>query len=163
MTQTLKFAAGDYVVYPAQGVGRIITIENQEVSGFHIQVFVIEFEKNRMTVRVPVSKAVSTGLRHLASSSDIDTAFKVFKKRMRVKKNVWARRLQEYELKINSGCLSSIAEVLRELYKDDIEQSYSERQVYHLALSRMCLEVSLVQKANEDTVIKDIEARLQAA
>lgn len=163
MTHSLEFTRGDYVVYPTHGVGRIKSIEDQEVAGHHLQVFVIEFEKSRMTVRVPVTKARMAGLRSLATPSEIESAFQIFQKRFKVKKLVWARRLQEYELKINSGSLRLLAEVLRELYKNDIEQSYSERQVYHSALTRMCLEIALVHQSNEEVVAKEIESLLQAA
>lgn len=163
MPHSLAFSCGDYVVYPTHGVGRVKAVENQEISGGSVQVFVIEFERNRMTLRVPVSKACAAGLRHLATGTDIDAAFKVFQKKLKVKKTVWARRAQEYELKINSGSLSSMAEVLRELYRQESEQSYSERQIYHAALTRMCFEISLVQSCDEQSVAKDIESRLQAA
>lgn len=162
MAFSLSFSCGDYVVYPTHGVGRVKAIEEQEIAGCHLKVFVIEFEKNRMTLRVPVMKAQVAGLRPLATKDDIDAAFKILHKKLKVKKTVWARRAQEYDLKINSGCLSSIAEVLRELYRHEAEQSYSERQVYHAALSRMCFEIALVQSCEETIVAQEIESRLNA-
>jgi CarD family transcriptional regulator len=162
MLMSLPFSCGDYVVYPNHGVGRVKAIEEQAISGCQLHVFVIEFEKNRMTLRVPVTKAKTAGLRPLATAEDIQVAFEVLRKKLRVKKSVWARRAQEYELKINSGCLKSIAEVLRELHRHETEQSYSERQVYHAALSRMCFEISLVHQCDESLVAQEIELRLKA-
>lgn len=163
MSHSPKISSGDYVVYPSQGVGRVRSIECQEVAGCQLNVFVIEFDKNRMVLRLPVEKAKGSGLRPLASAEDIDEAYNAFATKHRVKKAVWSRRAQEYELKINSGSLKSMAEVLRELYKDELEQSYSERQLYHLALERMCLEISLVKNASEEEVVQEIEGRLRSA
>jgi CarD family transcriptional regulator len=161
MGALLNFSCGDYVVYPNHGLGVVKAIEEQEISGCHLRVFVIEFQKNRMTVRVPVMKAASSGMRPLATTEEIQKAFDILKKKLKAKKTVWARRAQEYELKINSGHLISIAEVLRELYRQETDQSYSERQVYHTALTRMCSEIALVKACDENSVAQEIESYLK--
>jgi CarD family transcriptional regulator len=147
MTKTkkaLEFRPNDFVVYPAHGVGRIVSIEEQEVAGLRLEMFVISFEKDKMTLRVPIAKANSVGMRPLSSADIVDKALETLKGRARVKRAMWSRRAQEYEQKINSGDLISIAEVVRDLHRSDDqrEQSYSERQLYEAALERLTREVA---------------------
>ena len=125
------FKTGEAVVYPTHGVGRIKSIEVQEVAGFKLELFVIFFEKDKMTLRVPVSKAPSVGMRKLSETAIITKALETVTGRARIKRTMWSRRAQEYEAKINSGDLIQIAEVVRDLYRSDAqpEQSYSERQL----------------------------------
>ena len=141
MTKNKKpdFRPSEFVVDPAHGVGKIISIEEQEIAGIHLELFVISFEKDKMTLRVPTTKARSCGMRALASSDVVDQAMKTLQGRARIKRTMWSRRAQEYEAKINSGDLVSIAEVVRDLHRasDQPEQSYSERQLYESALDRM--------------------------
>lgn len=160
-----NFSDGDLVVYPAHGVGKLVAIETQHVAGCELKVFVIAFEKNRMTLRLPMAKAREAGLRALSSDIDIEDAYKTLKKKFSVKKTIWARRAQEYELKISSGSLTAIAEVLRELYRkeDQPEQSYSERQIYQSAMQRLAAEVSAVSRCDETEVVKTVEDILSAA
>lgn len=145
------FRANDYVVYPAHGVGRIITIEEQEIAGVRLELFVISFEKEKMTLRVPTAKANSVGMRSLSSPELITKALETLKGRARVKRAMWSRRAQEYEQKINSGDLMAIAEVVRDLHRcdDQREQSYSERQLYEAALERLTREVAAVAGVDE--------------
>jgi CarD family transcriptional regulator len=142
----LAFKAGETVVYASHGVGRITAIEEQEVAGFTLQVFVIFFEKDKMTVRVPIAKAASSGLRKLVEPAVVETALEVLSGRARAKRGMWARRGQEYEAKINSGDLMLLAEVLRDLYRspEQTEPSYSERQLYESALETLAREISVV-------------------
>jgi CarD family transcriptional regulator len=139
------------VVYPAHGVGRIISIDEQEVAGLRLEMFVISFEKDKMTLRVPTAKAASVGMRALSSTDIVDRAIDTLKGRARVKRAMWSRRAQEYEQKINSGDLISIAEVVRDLHRNDDqrEQSYSERQLYEAALERLTREVAAVNGIEE--------------
>ena len=149
MNQTKRgeFRANDFVVYPAHGVGRIITIEVQEIAGVTLELFVISFDKEKMTLRVPTAKATSVGMRVLSSPDVVDKALTTLGGRARVKRAMWSRRAQEYEQKINSGDLISIAEVVRDLHRgeDQPEQSYSERQLYEAAIERMTREVAAVE------------------
>ncbi len=140
------FHPNEFVVYPSHGVGKIVSIEEQEIAGFHMELFVISFEKDKMTLRVPTAKATSVGMRGLSSPAVIDRAMETLKGRARVKRAMWSRRAQEYEQKINSGDLISIAEVVRDLHRNDEqrEQSYSERQLYEAALERLTREVAAV-------------------
>ena len=146
-----EFRANDFVVYPAHGVGKIITIEEQEIAGVKLELFVISFEKEKMTLRVPTAKANSVGMRTLASQELIEKALTTLGGRARVKRAMWSRRAQEYEQKINSGDIISIAEVVRDLHRaeDQPEQSYSERQLYEAALERLTREVAAVNGIDE--------------
>jgi len=143
------------VVYPAHGVGTIVGIETQEVAGYELEVYVITFDHEKMTLRVPTKKAVGSGLRPLAEDNVVSKALTTLKGRARVKRTMWSRRAQEYEAKINSGDLISIAEVVRDLHRaeDQPEQSYSERQLYESALDRMAREVAAIERIDRDAAI----------
>ena len=162
MSDKLGFAAGDLVVYPTHGVGKILGIENQEIAGYTLNVFVVHFDKDRMTLRVPLAKAKGSGLRRLSTRKEMDAALAKLKGRSRAKRTMWSRRAQEYEQKINSGDPGSIAEVVRDLYRSDTqpEQSYSERQLYEAALDRLSREIAAVQRVTETEAVKEIEAAL---
>ena len=149
------FAAGDYVVYPAHGVGEISGVENQEVAGISLKVYVITFDHEKMTLRVPTRKAKTAGLRPLANTDVVGQALTTLKGRARVKRTMWSRRAQEYEAKINSGDLISIAEVVRDLHRaeNQPEQSYSERQLYESALDRMAREVAAIEHIDREAAI----------
>jgi CarD family transcriptional regulator len=161
MTKTKKsdFRPDDFVVYPAHGVGRIISIEEQEVAGFKLELFVISFEKDKMTLRVPTNKATEAGLRALSSADTVAHALKTLKGKAKVKKAMWSRRAQEYEQKINSGDLIAIAEVVRDLHRadDQREQSYSERQLYEAARERLTREIAAVAGRDETAAAKEID------
>ena len=153
------FRPNDYVVYPSHGVGKIISIEEQEIAGFHMELFVISFEKDKMTLRVPTAKAETVGMRGLSSPDVVGKAMDTLKGRARVKRAMWSRRAQEYEQKINSGDLISIAEVVRDLHRNDDqrEQSYSERQLYEAALERLTREVAAVEDGDEVAAAKKVD------
>ena len=146
-----EFSPDDYVVYPAHGVGQIISIEEQEIAGINLELFVISFEKDKMTLRVPTAKATEVGMRSLSSPDVVSKALDTLKGKARVKRAMWSRRAQEYEQKINSGDLIAIAEVVRDLHRadDQREQSYSERQLYEAALERLTRELAAVQGMDE--------------
>jgi CarD family transcriptional regulator len=152
------FKTSEWIVYPAHGVGRIIGIEEQEIAGVSLELFVITFEKDKMTLRVPTGKSQSVGMRKLAEENIIRRAMETLKGKARVKRTMWSRRAQEYEAKINSGDLIAIAEVVRDLYRSESqpEQSYSERQLYEAALDRMAREVAVVDKLDERGAIQRI-------
>jgi len=145
------FKVSEHVVYPAHGVGQIMTIEEQEVAGHRLELFVIYFEKDKMRVKVPVAKAVSIGMRKLSDTGFVDRALKILQGRARVKRTMWSRRAQEYDSKINSGDLIAVTEVVRDLYRSENQpdQSYSERQLYEAALDRMAREVAAVHRLSE--------------
>ncbi len=147
----MEFRPNDYVVYPAHGVGQIVSIEEQEIAGHNLELFVISFEKDKMTLRVPTNKAAHVGMRTLSSPAVVSQALTTLKGKARVKKAMWSRRAQEYEQKIHSGDLIAIAEVVRDLHRanDQREQSYSERQLYEAALERLTREVAAVNGADE--------------
>ena len=156
------FQTGDYVVYPAHGVGRITGIESQTVAGVSLEVFVIAFDQDKMTLRVPTSKVKTGGLRALSGPAIMDDALKTLTGRARIKRAMWSRRAQEYEAKINSGDLISIAEVVRDLHRatDQPEQSYSERQLYESALDRMAREVAAIESVDREEAIKKLTGTL---
>lgn len=151
VSQRHGFKTNEHVVYPAHGVGRIIGIEEQEIAGMALELFVINFEKEKLTLRVPTGKLESVGLRKLAEEHVVEKALGVLKGRARVKRTMWSRRAQEYVAKINSGDIIALAEVVRDLYRSEAqpEQSYSERQLYEDALDRMAREVAAVFKLDE--------------
>jgi CarD family transcriptional regulator len=152
MADNDNFAKGDYVVYPAHGVGLIEGIETQTISGMEIKLYAINFEKERMRLKIPMTKAKESGLRKLCTTSRLKDAIKTLKGKARIRRTMWSRRAQEYELKINSGDPVAIAEVLRDLKRsnDDTEQSYSELQIYQSALERLAREVAAVEKTSEE-------------
>lgn len=161
--KTYDFQPNEFVVYPSHGVGKIVSIEEQEIAGFEMELFVIAFEKDKMTLRVPTDKAIAVGMRGLSTPAIIERAMTTLKGRARVKRAMWSRRAQEYEQKINSGDLISIAEVVRDLHRSDDqrEQSYSERQLYEAALERLTREVAAVDgdgEANAEQRIGDVLA-----
>jgi CarD family transcriptional regulator len=161
-TQRQGFKTNEFIVYPAHGVGQIVSIEEQEVAGYKLELFVINFVKDKMTLRVPTTKINSVGMRKLAETPMVRRALETLKGRARIKRTMWSRRAQEYEAKINSGDIVAIAEVVRDLYRSDTqpEQSYSERQLYEAALDRLAREISAVQRITETEAIKEIEAAL---
>jgi CarD family transcriptional regulator len=161
-TQRQGFKTNEFIVYPAHGVGQILAIEEQEVAGAKLELFVINFVKDKMTLRVPTAKIVSVGMRKLAEPPVVKRALETLKGRARIKRTMWSRRAQEYEAKINSGDIVAIAEVVRDLYRSDTqpEQSYSERQLYEAAVDRLSREIAAVQRVTETEAIKEIEAAL---
>ena len=156
------FKTGEYIVYPAHGVGQIVSIDEQEVAGHKLELFVIDFQKDKMRLKVPVAKATSSGKRKLSETDYVDRALKVVQGRARIKRTMWSRRAQEYDAKINSGDLIAISEVVRDLFRADNqpEQSYSERQLYEAALDRMAREIAAVNKMSETEAVRLIEANL---
>jgi len=149
------FRTNEYIVYPAHGVGRIVSIEEQEIAGASLELFVINFEKDKMTLRVPTGKLETVGMRKLSEDKIVKKALGTLKGKARVKRTMWSRRAQEYEAKINSGDLISIAEVVRDLHRaeNQPEQSYSERQLYESALDRMAREVAAIERIDRDAAI----------
>ena len=162
LTQRQGFKTNEFVVYPAHGVGQILAIEEQEIAGARLELFVINFIKDKMTLRVPTAKVANVGMRKLSEPALVKKALETLKGRARVKRTMWSRRAQEYEAKINSGDIVAIAEVVRDLYRSESqpEQSYSERQLYEAALDRLSREIAVVQHATETEAIKEIEAQL---
>lgn len=158
VSQRHGFKTNEFIVYPAHGVGRIVGIEEQEIAGMSLELFVITFEKEKLTLRVPTGKLESVGMRKLADDGIVKKAMDTLKGRARVKRTMWSRRAQEYVAKINSGDLISIAEVVRDLYRSEAqpEQSYSERQLYEDALDRMAREIAAVEKLDERGAVQRI-------
>ena len=159
-----EFRPNEYVVYPAHGVGQIVSIEKQEIAGIDLELFVISFEKDKMTLRVPTHKASEVGMRSLSTPDEVTRAMTTLKGKAKVKKAMWSRRAQEYEQKINSGDLIAIAEVVRDLHRtdDQREQSYSERQLYEAALERLTREIAAVSGDDELAAQKQVDTVLGA-
>ncbi|MFL6766519.1 MAG: CarD family transcriptional regulator [Sphingomicrobium sp.] len=160
--KALSFDVGDYVVYPKHGVGRVVELQSTEIAGTRLDLYVLRFEKEKMTLRVPVAKADSVGMRKLSSDKTMKDALETLKGKPKVKRTMWSRRAQEYEAKINSGDIVAIAEVVRDLYRSESqpEQSYSERQLYEAALDRLSREIAVVQHSTETEAVKEIESQL---
>ncbi len=154
-----SFKVGELVVYPAHGVGKITNIEEQEIAGIKLELYIVDFEKEKLRLKVPTNRAEQKGMRHLADRSLIEQAMKVIRGRARIKRTMWSRRAQEYDAKINSGDMIAVSEVIRDLYRSDRqpEQSYSERQLFEQALGRFARELAAVRKVDEDQCIKELE------
>ena len=152
--KALSFDVGDYVVYPKHGVGRVIELQKEQIAGMELELYVLRFEKERMTLRVPTNKAEGVGMRKLSSNKTLET----LKGKPKVKRTMWSRRAQEYEAKINSGDLVSIAEVTRDLFRadDQPEQSYSERQIFEAASSRLARELAAMEETDEPSALQKI-------
>ncbi len=165
MGKKAEFSAGDFVVYPTHGVGKIVGVEEQEISGHELQLFVIKFETEKMTLRLPIEKAKGAGLRKLSSRQQMELALSTLRGRSRVNRAMWSRRAQEYAAKINSGDPISIAEVGRDLHRNagQPDQSYSERQIYESALERLVRELAAVEKIDRIAATQRLEEMLQAA
>jgi CarD family transcriptional regulator len=165
MSNKIEFLAGDFVVYPAHGVGRVEGVETHHIAGQEVTLYAISFEKERMTLKVPIAKAKNSGLRRLSSRDRIKAALETLQGRSRVRRTMWSRRAQEYEAKINSGDPVSIAEVVRDLHRgtDQCDQSYSERQIYQAALERLARELAAVEKIDELLATERLEQVLNKA
>ena len=164
-SKALDFEVGDYVVYPKHGVGRVIELQNEEIAGMQLELYVLRFEKEKMTLRVPTNKAEGVGMRKLSSDKTLKDALKTLESKPKVKRTMWSRRAQEYESKINSGDLISIAEVTRDLFRadDQPEQSYSERQIFEAASSRLARELAAMEKTDEPAALEKLIVILNKA
>ncbi|MDR1391458.1 MAG: CarD family transcriptional regulator [Holosporales bacterium] len=165
MSLSETFKVGSWVVYPSHGVGKLDDIEKIEINGERMDFFVISFNKNKLVLKLPIKKALESGLRKVVSKEEMKSVFDILIQKGRKRRLMWSKRAQEYEMKVNSGNLLSIAEVIRELYREggDIVQSFSERQIYQLAMERLALEVSIVEEIEESEAIRKLEVILQAA
>ena len=163
ITQRQGFKTGEFIVYPSHGVGKIIDIEEQEVAGLTLELFVIEFAQDKMLLRVPTAKVESVGMRKISEDAVVAKALKTLQGRARIKRTMWSRRAQEYEAKINSGDMGSVAEVVRDLFRadDQPEQSYSERQLYEQALDRLAREIAAVEKLSLTESIQKIRENVE--
>lgn len=160
-TRSVRFRANESVVYPSHGVGRVVRVEDQMFGEVKVPLLVIYFEKEKMTLRVPKARAADAGLRSLSSPTRIREAIDTLKGRARIKRMMWSRRAQEYEQKINSGDILSIAEVVRDLHRvGDQSQSYSERQLYQQARERLVSEVAAVHKTDVTQARERVEEAL---
>lgn len=157
-TSKIAFNSGEFVVYPAHGVGKVADISTQKIGGAELELIVVNFDKDKMTLRVPLSKAESVGLRKISETPVMDEALGVLKGKAKVRKIMWSRRAQEYENKINSGSPVAIAEVVRDLYRRGnlSEQSYSERQIYEQALDRLANEYAICNNISAGDATKKL-------
>jgi CarD family transcriptional regulator len=160
--QRLGFKTGEFIIYPAHGLGKIVSIDEQEIAGFKLELFVVSFMKEKMTLRVPTAKIAQVGMRKLSDADTIVQSLEVLTGRARVKRTMWSRRAQEYEAKINSGDIIAVSEVVRDLHRSEAqpEQSYSERQLYEAALERLMSEIAAVEEITETEALKKIETSL---
>lgn len=158
----LTFKVGELIVYPAHGVGRVVQIETQEIAGAKLELYIVDFEKEKLRLKVPTGRAEQKGMRRLSDKTQIEQALKVLKGRARIKRTMWSRRAQEYDAKINSGDIFAVAEVVRDLYRSERqpEQSYSERQLFEQALARMSREIAAVKKIDDDQATRELEEYL---
>lgn len=159
------FKSGQFIVYPAHGVGKVTGIEQDVIAGFDIETYVVHFEQDKMTLRVPTARAATSGMRPLSNELILKDSFTTLKGRARIKRTMWSRRAQEYEAKINSGDLILVSEVVRDLHRTDAqpEQSYSERQLYERAIDRMVREVAAIKKVDRGAALEEVLETLTKA
>ena len=163
------YKVGNHVVYPTHGVGKIMAEETQMIGDVELRMLVISFEKDKMTLRVPVHRATAAGLRPVSNTEQMKKVFVTLKSRARTSRGMWSRRAQEYETKINSGNIFFIAEVVRDLHQnvDQSERSYSERMIYESALARLVGELAACEgtdhKTATDKLMKLLRAKVAAA
>ena len=164
-TKDETFAENDYVVYPTHGVGKVEKIAVEDIAGYSLELIHITFDENRMTLRVPVTKAKTAGLRKLSTKKAYDEALATLKGRARIKRTMWSRRAQEYEQKINSGDPVAIAEVVRDLHRNagQPDQSFSERQIYEAALDRMAAELAAIDQTDKATALTKLGTYLKSS
>lgn len=165
MTHKKMFEIGSWVVYPSHGVGKLDNIDKFEINGDTVEFFVISFPKNKLTLKLPIKKAIDAGLRKITTKTEMKDALEVLSQKSKKRRLMWSKRAQEYEAKINSGDPCSLAEVLRDLYKEggDSMQSFSERQIYQHAMERLAREISIVEEIEETEAVKKLEMILHAA
>ena len=155
---SLTFNAGEYVVYPTHGVGKVADVTKQNIAGSELELLVVNFDKDKMTLRIPTSKIQNVGLRKISDDKTMNEAFATLKGKAKIRKIMWSRRAQEYENKINSGNPVAIAEVIRDFYRNEnlAEQSYSERQIYEQAVNRLASEVSIYSNCSMEEANKKL-------
>jgi len=157
-----EFLPEQYVVYPSHGIGQILEIEKKEIAGQMLTMYVIEFEKEKMTLRVPIEKTKEIGVRKVSTKNQLKDIFEILTGKAKIRRTMWSRRAQEYEAKINSGNIKLLTEVVRDLFRSDSqpEQSYSERQLYEAARERLSREVAVIEKTDEQKAIEKMETIL---
>ena len=157
-----EFKIGEVVVYPKHGVGEIIKLESMEVSSIKTKFYVVKMEQGKLTIRVPLDKQNEVGLRKISSKKIIDEVFNTLKLKPKIRRIMWSRRAQEYDTKILSGDPIRIGEVVRDLFRKNSqpEQSYSERQMFQVALERLAREVAAVEKTDYFQATEKIESTL---
>ena len=157
-----EFLPEQYVVYPSHGIGQILEIEKKEIAGQMLTMYVIEFEKEKMTLRVPIEKTKEIGVRKVSTKNQLKDIFEILTGKAKIRRTMWSRRAQEYEAKINSGDIKLLTEVVRDLFRSDSqpEQSYSERQLYEAARERLSREVAVIEKTDEQKAIEKMETIL---
>jgi len=157
-----EFLPEQYVVYPSHGIGQILEIEKKEIAGQMLTMYVIEFEKEKMTLRVPIEKTKEIGVRKVSTRNQLKNIFEILTGKAKIRRTMWSRRAQEYEAKINSGNIKLLTEVVRDLFRSDSqpEQSYSERQLYEAARERLSREVAVIEKTDEQKAIEKMETIL---
>lgn len=160
-----EFKTGEFIVYPAHGVGKVVGVEQEVIAGFDIEVYVVVFEQDKMTLRVPTAKSSTSGMRALSNENVLKDAYTTLKGRARIKRTMWSRRAQEYDAKINSGDLLLVAEVVRDLHRtpEQPDQSYSERQLYECALDRLVREVAAIEKNDRGVAMDNVLETLAKA
>ena len=144
------FKTGEIVVYPKHGVGEIEKIESMEISSIKTKFYVVKMEQSKLIIRVPLDKKDEVGLRKISSKKIIEEVYSTLKLKPKIRRIMWSRRAQEYETKIFSGDPVRIAEVVRDLFRksSQAEQSYSERQMFQVAIERLAREVAAVEKTD---------------
>ena len=161
----LQYSVGDFIVYPSHGVGEVTDIQTFEIAEEKLEMYNVVFDKEKMTLKIPTIKAKEIGIRKVSSRNEMKKTLEILKGKAKIRRTMWSRRAQEYEAKINSGILTELTEVVRDLFRNSNqpEQSYSERQLYESARDRLAREVAVVEKTDDDNAVEKIEIILNDA
>ena len=161
----LQYSVGDFIVYPSHGVGEITAIQTFEIAEEKLEMYNVIFDKEKMTLKIPTIKAKEIGIRKVSSRNEMKKTLEILKSKAKIRRTMWSRRAQEYEAKINSGILTELTEVVRDLFRNSNqpEQSYSERQLYESARDRLAREVAVVEKTDDIKAVEKIEIILNDA
>jgi len=161
----LQYSVGDFIVYPSHGVGEVTDIQTFEIAEEKLEMYNVIFDKEKMTLKIPTIKAKEIGIRKVSSRNEMKKTLEILKGKPKIRRTMWSRRAQEYEAKINSGILTELTEVVRDLFRNSNqpEQSYSERQLYESARDRLAREVAVVEKTDDDNAVEKIEIILNDA
>ena len=161
----LQYSVGDFIVYPSHGVGEITAIQTFEIAEEKLEMYNVIFDKEKMTLKIPTIKAKEIGIRKVSSRNEMKKTLEILKSKAKIRRTMWSRRAQEYETKINSGILTELTEVVRDLFRNSNqpEQSYSERQLYESARDRLAREVAVVEKTDDIKAVEKIEIILNDA
>lgn len=162
----INFKVGEKAVYPAQGVGEIVSIETREINGNKETFYVMKILKTESKILIPTKKAQEEGLRKIISKEKLKDIYSILKSKeiSPTSKKTWNRRYREYMDKIKTGSVFEVAEVIRDLsrLKSQKDLSFGERKMLDTARSLLINELSIVKNTNEESIVQEIKSIFNA-